>query len=101
MGKRQPMRRSAAGARQLLQVRCPVLDCRLEAFFREWCRKFRLTPPVELQCVMCDKRPHVCSTPRHQPYCIPFLKTYQLILRGDVKQRTSRRRATPNRLANC
>jgi hypothetical protein len=72
MGKRQPMRRSAAGAHQLLQVRCPVLDCRLEAFFREWWPKFRLTPPVELQCVMCDKRHHVCSTPRHQPYCIRF-----------------------------
>jgi hypothetical protein len=50
MGKRRPMRWSAAGAHQLLQVRCAVLDCRLEAFFREWCPKFRLTPPVELQC---------------------------------------------------
>jgi hypothetical protein len=49
MGKRQPMRWSAAGAHQLLQVRCAVLDCRLEGFFREWYPKFRLTRPVELQ----------------------------------------------------
>jgi|SRR5271165_594370 len=50
MGKRQPMRWSAEGAHQLLQVRCAVLDGRLEAFFQEWCPKFRLTPPVELHC---------------------------------------------------
>jgi hypothetical protein len=49
MGKRQTMHWSAAGAHQLLQARCAALDCRLEAFFREWCPKFRLTPPVELQ----------------------------------------------------
>src|SRR5258708_11157218 len=48
MGKRQPMRWSAEGAHQLLQVRCAVRDCRLEAFFREWRPKFRLAPPVEL-----------------------------------------------------
>jgi hypothetical protein len=50
MGKRQPMRWSAGGAHQLLQVRCAVLDCRLETFFRERYPKFRLTRPVELQC---------------------------------------------------
>jgi len=49
MGKRQPMRWSAAGAHQLLLVRCAVLDCRLEGFFREWYPKFHLTRPVELQ----------------------------------------------------
>jgi hypothetical protein len=49
MGKRQPMRWSAAGAHQLLQVRCAVLDCRLEGFFRECYPKFRLTRPVELE----------------------------------------------------
>jgi hypothetical protein len=32
MGKRQPMRWSAEGAHQLLQVRCAVLDRRFEAF---------------------------------------------------------------------
>jgi hypothetical protein len=50
MGKRQPMRWSAEGAHQLLQVRCGVLDCRLEAFFRELHPKFRSTPPVEREC---------------------------------------------------
>jgi hypothetical protein len=47
MGKRQPMRWSAEGAHQLLQVRCAVLDRRFEAFFRELHPKFRSTPPVE------------------------------------------------------
>jgi hypothetical protein len=50
MGKRQPMRWSAEGAHQLLQVRCAVLDCRLEGFFRELHPKFRLTPSVEHGC---------------------------------------------------
>jgi hypothetical protein len=50
MGKRQPMRLSAEGAHQLLQVRCAVLDPRLETFFRELHPKFRLTPPVEREC---------------------------------------------------
>ena len=50
MGKCQPMRWSAEGAHQLLQVRCAVLDGRLDAFFREWHPKFRLTPPVEPEC---------------------------------------------------
>jgi hypothetical protein len=36
MGKRQPMRWSANGAHLLLQVRCAVLDHRLEVLFREW-----------------------------------------------------------------
>jgi hypothetical protein len=45
MGKRQPMRWSAEGA-QLLQVRCAVLDNRLEMLFREWRPRFgRQTPP--------------------------------------------------------
>jgi hypothetical protein len=43
MGKRQPMRWSAEGANLLLQVRCAVLDNRLEMLFREWLPKFR--PP--------------------------------------------------------
>jgi hypothetical protein len=44
MGKRQPMRWSAEGAHLLLQVRCAVLDNRLEILFREWLPKFR--PPA-------------------------------------------------------
>jgi hypothetical protein len=47
MGKRQPMRWSAEGAHQLLQVRRAVLDRRFEAFFRELHPKFRSTPLVE------------------------------------------------------
>ena len=47
MGKRQPMRWSAEGAHLLLQVRCAVLDNRLETLFREWLPKFRpQTPPL-------------------------------------------------------
>ena len=44
MGKRQPMRWSAEGAHLLLQVRCAVLDNRLEMLFREWLPKFRRQP---------------------------------------------------------
>jgi hypothetical protein len=47
-----PQGRETASAHQLLQVRCVVLDCRLEEFFREWYPKFRLTRSVELQCDM-------------------------------------------------
>jgi hypothetical protein len=36
MGKRQPMRWSADGAHLLLQVRCALLDDRLDDLFREW-----------------------------------------------------------------
>jgi hypothetical protein len=46
MGKRQPMRWSADGAHLLLQVRCAVLDHRLEVLFREWFPRFRATPPI-------------------------------------------------------
>jgi hypothetical protein len=46
MGKRQPMRWSANGAHLLLQVRCAVLDHRLETLFREWLPRFRATPPI-------------------------------------------------------
>jgi hypothetical protein len=41
MGKRQPMRWSPEGAHLLLQVRCAMLDDRLEALFREWYPQFR------------------------------------------------------------
>jgi hypothetical protein len=44
MGKRQPMCWSAEGAHLLLQVRCAVLDDRLEALFRERHPRFRLLP---------------------------------------------------------
>ena len=44
MGKRQPMCWSLEGAHFLLQVRCAVLDGRLETLFREWHPRFRLTP---------------------------------------------------------
>ena len=46
LGKRQPMCWSLDGAHRLLQVRCAVLDGRLEALFREWYPKFRLLPPT-------------------------------------------------------
>jgi hypothetical protein len=46
MGKRQPMRWSPDGAHLLLQVRCAVLDHRLEMLFREWFPRFRATPPL-------------------------------------------------------
>jgi hypothetical protein len=46
MAKRQPMRWSAYGAHLLLQVRCAVLDHRLEGLFREWFPRFRATPPI-------------------------------------------------------
>jgi hypothetical protein len=41
MGKRQPMCWSPEGANLLLQVRCALLDGRLEALFREWHPQFR------------------------------------------------------------
>ena len=41
MGKRQPMRWSATGAHFILQVRCAVLDNRLDRLFREWHPNFR------------------------------------------------------------
>jgi hypothetical protein len=44
MGKRQPMCWSLEGAHFLLQVRCAVLDGRLETLFQEWHPRFRLTP---------------------------------------------------------
>ena len=46
MGKRQPMCWTAEGAHLLLQVRCAVLDGRLDALFREQYPRFRLTSPV-------------------------------------------------------
>jgi hypothetical protein len=42
MGKRQPMCWTAEGAHLLLQVRCAVLDGRLDALFREQYPRFRL-----------------------------------------------------------
>jgi hypothetical protein len=48
MGKRQPMRWSAEGAHLLLQVRCAVLNNRLEMLFREWLPKFRRQTPLPL-----------------------------------------------------
>ena len=41
MDKRQPMCWSSEGAHLLLQVRCAVLDQRLDSLFREWHPKFR------------------------------------------------------------
>ena len=38
------MRWSADGAHALLQVRCAMIDNRLETLFREWFQKFRATP---------------------------------------------------------
>jgi hypothetical protein len=42
MGKLQPMCCTAAGAHLLLQVRCAVLDGKLDALFREWYPRFRI-----------------------------------------------------------
>jgi hypothetical protein len=44
MGKGKPIRWSADGANRLLQVRCAVLDDRLDELFREWYPRFQLTP---------------------------------------------------------
>jgi hypothetical protein len=46
MGKHQPMRWSAEGAHLLLQVRCAVLDRRLEDLFREQYPMFRAMAPA-------------------------------------------------------
>jgi hypothetical protein len=50
MGKRQPMRWSPEGAHLLLQVRCAVLDGRLDSLFREWFPNFRrqLATPLQI-----------------------------------------------------
>jgi hypothetical protein len=45
MGKRQPMRWSAAGTHLLLQARCAVLNNRLDSWFREWHPDFRMLAP--------------------------------------------------------
>jgi hypothetical protein len=50
MGKHQPMRWSAQGAHLLLQVRCAVLDRRLEELFREQYPMFRRTAPATALC---------------------------------------------------
>jgi hypothetical protein len=46
MGKRQPMRWSAEGAHLLLQVRCALLDERLDELFREWYPDWGTSPPT-------------------------------------------------------
>ena len=46
MGKRQPMRWSAEGAHLLLQVRCALLDDRLDELFREWYPGWGTSPPT-------------------------------------------------------
>jgi hypothetical protein len=51
MGKRQPMRWSAAGAHLLLQVRCAVLNHRLDSLFREWHPDFRKQQAISLPVV--------------------------------------------------
>jgi len=56
MGKRQPMRWSAEGAHLLLQVRCAVLNNRLDNLFREWHPSFRNQRAIPL--ALAD-RPHV------------------------------------------
>jgi hypothetical protein len=56
MGKRQPMCWSAEGAHLLLQVRCAVLNNRLDNLFREWHPDFRRQRAVP---VPISDRPHV------------------------------------------
>jgi hypothetical protein len=51
MGKRQPMRWSAEGAHLLLQVRCAVLNNRLDSLFREWHPDFRKHRAISLPVV--------------------------------------------------
>jgi hypothetical protein len=51
MGKRQPMRWSAEGAHLLLQVRCAVLNNRLDDLFREWHPDFRKQRAIALSVV--------------------------------------------------
>ena len=46
MAKRQPMRWSAEGAHLLLQVRCALLDDRLDELFREWYPDWGTSPPA-------------------------------------------------------
>jgi hypothetical protein len=46
MGKRQPMRWSAEGAHLMLQVRCALLDHRLDGLFREWYPEWGTSPPA-------------------------------------------------------
>jgi hypothetical protein len=46
MGKRQPMRWSSEGAHLLLQMRCVVLDDRLDTLFREMYPQFRKSAPA-------------------------------------------------------
>ncbi|MDT5283606.1 MAG: hypothetical protein QOJ20_4801 [Mycobacterium sp.] len=46
MTKRQPMRWSAVGAHLLLQVRCALLDIRLDDLFREWYPGWGVSPPT-------------------------------------------------------
>ena len=48
MGKRQPMRWSAKGAHLLLQVRCAVLNNRMDDLFREWHPDFRKQRAIAL-----------------------------------------------------
>jgi hypothetical protein len=52
MGKHQPMRWSADGAHLLLQVRCAVIDGRLEKLFRERYPIFRVMAPAESTALM-------------------------------------------------
>jgi hypothetical protein len=51
MGKCQPMRWSAEGAHLLLQVRCAVLNNRLDNLFREWHPDFRKQRTIALPVV--------------------------------------------------
>jgi hypothetical protein len=50
VGKRQPMRWSSEGTHLLWQVRCAVVDKRLDTLFREWCTNFRkqLATPLQI-----------------------------------------------------
>ena len=50
MAKRQPMRWSADGAQCLLQVRCALLDNRLDDLFREWYPGWGASPRAVANC---------------------------------------------------
>jgi hypothetical protein len=52
MGKRQPMRWSSEGAHLLLQVRCVVLDNRLDTLFREKYPQFSRPAPIPPQLIV-------------------------------------------------
>jgi hypothetical protein len=59
MGKHQPMRWSAEGAHLLLQVRCAMMDRRLDALFKERYPMFAALAPAMSAAPRYDSSPHL------------------------------------------